>query len=319
MLKKILAVGISLIIMAVIGAGFYFLYSSHKLINFTYLPNQDAHATSGNFGTDFSRIDSQITLKIPEGKAQEVYAYLRENYVDQNRLKEVFPKLKLGGEKQADISEFTDDYFDTNYLDLYQTNNTVRFRNRENTVNQADPKSGKELVQVKITPADRFDLRNELKFKVAKAKNKPPKSQTRTVLFDLIDPTLKDDFKIAVAPMNPYSLRQILTFKQTRNRVYLDWDQKNFLSFSVDEGEAGIWWAKGKISSVDIGLVETAYTEADETKREQMREIDEWVIKDLQSHFPELVKNSEDKYVIILSQLIEQIPGFKIWRWLEAI
>lgn len=304
---------ILIFIAIMIGLPFYLIFT-HKPIQFTYAPNQDSHAAAGNFGTDFSRIDSQITLKIPEGKAQKVYDYLRKTYVDNDKtIKKAFPDLNIKGEPQVDISDFTDDYFDTLYLDLYNSQNTVRFRHRENTLNPNDPKSGKELVQVKITPPGRFDLRNELKFKVNN------KNQNSLFLLDRIDSTLREDFQKTISPLNPHDLRPILTLNQKRSRVYLDLDLKNFLSFSIDEGQSDIWRAKGKFSSIDIGLVETIYTEADEARREELRNINAFVINDLQKKFPELTKISEDKYVIVLSQIIRQIPLFKAWRLLGLI
>jgi hypothetical protein len=89
--------------------------------------------------------------------------------------------------------------------------------------------------------------------------------------------------------------------------VYINWDETNILSFSVDQGGADILWAKEKFSSVDVGLVEVAYTEADKEKRDTMWRIRDALVKDLTEHFPELTVNSEAKYQIILRGLIKQI------------
>lgn len=312
-LKSQTAVFVLACVTIAIASPFYLIFS-HKLIQFTYSPSQDTRQITSNFGTDFSRIDSQITLKIPEGKAQKVYDYLRKTYVDNDKtVKKAFPNFNIKGEPQVDISDFTDDYFDTSYLDLYQSQNTIRFRHRENTVNPADPKSGKELIQIKITPAGRFDLRSELKFKV---NNSNPNS---SFFLDRIDPALRADFQKAIFPLTSRDLRPILTLNQKRSRVYLDLDKINFLSFSVDKGQSTIWGKTGQLSSIDIGLVETAYTEADETLRKKFQDINAFVVDDLQKKFPELIKTSEDKYVVILSQIIRQIPLFRVWRLLGLI
>lgn len=319
-MRKIVPMSLGIAVAATMGA--YLLYraaANHAPIGFAYTPNQDIHETTGNFGTDFSRIDSQTTFKIPEGKSSEVYAYLRKTYSANNDfLKNAFPHLNLEGQPQEDISDFVDDYFDTVYLDLYQSHNTVRFRHRENIVNKNDSKSGRELVQVKITPPGHFDLRNELKFKA-----KPEESRTidkkGIALLDIVTSSQQEDFKAAVAPISPHDLRYILTLKQTRSRIYLNWDKENFLSFSVDAGGASIWNKKGVFSSVDIGLVETAYTEGDEDKRVQMQKIRAFIVDDLQKHFPGLTKNSEDKYVVVLSQIMSQIPFFKYLRLVRAL
>ena len=231
--------------------GVYLLYraaTNHVPVGFAYTPNQDMHETTGNFGTAFSRIDSQITFKIPEGKSSKVYAYLRKTYSANNDLlKNAFPNLNLEGRPQEDINDFIDDYFDTVYLDMYRSQNTVRFRHRENIVNKNDPKSGRELVQIKITPPGRFDLRNELKFK-AEPEESRAIDKKGIALLEIVTSSQQEDFKAAVAPISPHDLRYILTLKQTRSRIYLNWDKENFLSFSVDEGEASIWNKKGAFS-----------------------------------------------------------------------
>jgi hypothetical protein len=59
---------------------------------------------------------------------------------------------------------------------------------------------------------------------------------------------------------------------------------------------------------VDLGLVEIAYTEANEAKRKKMWEIRDAIVKDLQDHFPGLTKTSDSKYGIVLAQLMREIP-----------
>ena len=67
-------------------------------------------------------------------------------------------------------------------------------------------------------------------------------------------------------------------------------------------------WAEGRFSSVDLGLVEVAYTEADETRRQQMWAIRDAIIEDLRAHFPELTQTSNSKYGIVMAELVEEIP-----------
>jgi len=143
------------------------------------------------------------------------------------------------------------------------------------------------------------------------------KTRTRTRINDdshplvrLIAHAQREDFKRVYtdANINPYSLRHVFTIQQTRSRGYLDLDEKNIFSFSVDEGSAEMLWAKGSFSSVDLGLVEIAYTEADEARRKQMWAIRDAIIKDLEQHFPGLTENSDSKYSIVLDQLMRKIP-----------
>ncbi|MSR37841.1 MAG: hypothetical protein EXS02_03235 [Planctomycetes bacterium] len=271
--------------------------------------SQETKAAKG-FGADQARVDSQITLMIPNGQAAEVYRYLKARYVAQNGLlQDQFPGMKLSGKQMSDVSVFTDLYFDTPALDLYRQSNSCRQRKRLNTTHPDDRKNGRELVQMKVTPKDNFTLRNELKYEVKPSTRRRTNDDVHPLLRQ-IDHNQRADFKqvYANAGVDAYALRLVLTIQQTRSRGYLDLDGKNILSFSVDEGGANLLWAKGGFASVDLGLVEVAYTEADEAMRKTMWAIRTAIIDDLRRQFPDLQQNTESKYSIVLAQLIQQIP-----------
>jgi hypothetical protein len=261
------------------------------------------------FGSDAARIDSQVTLKIPEDQADAVYNYLKSKYSpDKTVTMEQFPGVRLVGQDKSDVSVFTDQYFDTPKLDLYKNANSARYRLRINTTDSHDRKSGRQLVQIKVTPPGQFDLRNELKYKVSRsAQYKMRDGRLPFVRF--IAGGNRDDFieVFAKAGIDANSLRHILTITQTRSRVYVNWDKKNIVSFSVDQGDARILWAGGKFASVDVGLVEKTYTEADESKRKIMWQIRAAMVEDLQRQFPDLTINSDSKYGIVLGQIIKKI------------
>lgn len=269
----------------------------------------ESHGAQGR-GTDSARVDSQVTLRIPNEQADAVYEYLRDKYVGRdNVLKERFPDLHLYGQNMSDTSTFVDEYFDSPLLQLYRNRNSARYRQRLNTTDPEDRKSGRELVQMKVTPPGRFDLRNELKYDV-KPSRKLKTPDDLHPLIGLIDKSERDNFKKVFTDVgiNPTSLSHVFTVTQTRRRGYLNWDQANILSFSVDQGTASILWATGRFTSVDLGIVEIAYTEADPAKREALWQIRDAIVKDLVEHFPALTVNSDSKYSIVLQQLLQQIP-----------
>lgn len=283
------------------------------LLENTFTFDQNSH-TAG-YGANASRIDSQITLSIPEERTEEVYEYLRTTYIDSAELmKQKFPELEIKGQNKIDISEFTDEYYDSPNLDLDKSLNSARYRSRINTTNAADPKSGRELVQVKATPIGQFDLRTELKFKV----ETNVLSQENAIRDDLapllkkVDKSQRGDFKKALQKIgiNPYNLHHIFTIHQTRSRVYIDLNGKNFLSFSIDVGGARKLFTTGKFSSVDIGLVEDVYTPASEKERDVMWAIRDFMVADLKNKFPELKETTESKYSIVLDQIRNKIPYF---------
>ena len=271
--------------------------------------SQQQHEAQG-YGADSARVDSQVTFRIPNGQAGAVYEYLKGKYVGQTGiLKEQFPGIDLHGQPMSDVSIFTDEYFDTPALELYQTRNSARHRTRVNTTNPEDRKSGRELVQMKVTPAGHFDLRSEFKYKVKRsAKHDSP--DDIHPLIGLVSKSQRADFKkvFADAGIDPVSLKHVFTIEQTRSRGYLNWGDTNIMSFSVDEGSADLLWAKGTFASVDLGLVEKGYTEADEARRKTMWAIRDAVIADLKAQFPDLTQTTNSKYGIVMGQLIEQIP-----------
>jgi hypothetical protein len=271
--------------------------------------NIDQAPHDAGFGSDAARIDSQITFKIPEGQADALYQYLRTKYFPEKIVTmEQFPGVRLIGQEMSDVSVFTDQYFDTPNLDLYKNTNSARYRLRINTTDSHDRKSGRELIQIKVTPPGQFDLRNELKYKLSRSAQYQMRDG-RLPFVRYVSGGKRADFieVFAKAGIDANTLRHILTITQTRSRVYVNWDKKNIVSFSVDQGEARILWAKGKFASVDVGLVEKTYTEADESKRKIMWQIRTAMAEDLKKQFPGLTVTSDSKYGIVLGQIIKKI------------
>ncbi|HUR29023.1 MAG TPA: hypothetical protein VM509_12610, partial [Planctomycetota bacterium] len=244
-----------------------------------------------------------------------VYQYLVDKYVGKDDiLGDRFPGKHLHGQKNSDVSVFTDEYYDTPSLALFANKNSVRHRTRVNTTNPEDRKSGRQLVQVKVTPPGQFTLRNELKYEVSNDARPAKQTGEKHPLIRLISKKLRADFEkvFAEAGLDARSLHHIFTIVQTRRRGYLNWDDKNILSFSVDQGSASILWGKGTFSSVDLGLVEIAYTEATEQRREEMWNVRDAILADLVRQFPALVQTTDSKYSIVLTQLVDQVPALPL-------
>jgi hypothetical protein len=306
------------------AADFYYPVVHADVADPQFAVNQDPHAARG-YGLDSARVDSQITLRIPTQDVDAVYGYLRDKYVGKSGLlQERFAGAAIRGQDTSDVSVFTDEYFDTPALDLYCWKNSARHRTRINTTDPNDRKSGRSLVQMKVTPPGKFTMRTELKYEVrepSKPSSKLTNPDNAHPLIGLIPKSQRDDFKQAFldAGIDPYSLRHVFTISQTRKRGYINLGDKNILSFSVDEGSAGILWTSGGFASVDFGLVEIAYTEADAATRKLMWDIRDAMISDLKRRFPALVQNDDSKYSIVLDQLMRQlrvIPGLLRWQLL---
>lgn len=302
---------IALVLLPAVGLAWSYFGSEGTQARSTLGSQIDQTPHTGGYGSDAARIDSQITLKIPEEQADAVYQYLKKKYAGQQiNMQDQFPGLNLYGQSMSDVSVFTDRYFDTPNLDLFKGKNSARHRSRLNTTHPDDRKSGRELVQIKVTPPGRFDARNELKYEV-KHSDKNKTEDDQHPLIRLIKSDLRGDFKdvFTQAGIDPNTLRHIFTITQSRSRVYVNWDEKSLLSFSVDQGSASMLWGEGKFASVDVGLVENSYTEADEATRKTMWAIRDAMIKDLTTQFPALTVNADSKYSIVLNQIIGKI-GF---------
>jgi hypothetical protein len=308
------------LVFVLVGFGAWFVFYPEKLeqVNSktqesaTLEADQSTHDARG-FGSDSARVDSQITYSIPEGKAEEVYQYLKKKYAGQPHvLTEEFPGLNLSGGKMSDESLFVDVYYDTPNLDLYKTRNSVRFRTRVNTTNPDDRKSGRQLVQVKVTPPGQFEMRSELKFKVETPKKPSALSETQArSLLGVVDSDQREDLARTFidAEINPFTLRHVFTISQMRKRVYIEWDGKGIMTFSIDTGSASVLWATGRYSSVDMAITEIAYTEGNEEKRKTLWAIRDAFIADLKKQFDGLSQTSDSKYGLVMERLAASIPG----------
>jgi hypothetical protein len=264
----------------------------------------EAHAARGT-GVESARVDSQITLRIPADQATRVYEYLHDTYHGKSGLlRDAFPNLDINGQGVADVSRFTDRYFDTPEFDLYRTHNSARHRSRINTLNANDRKSGRQLVQMKVTPPGRFDLRTELKYDV----DQFPARQEEHPLLRLVKGADRPDCIAAFQRIgiDARRLQHVFTIEQTRSRIYINLGAVNIMSFSVDVGGATVAGQTATFASVDVGLVEIAYTEADDARRKLMWQVRDAAVADLLRHFPDLSVNSESKYSIVLAQLLRQ-------------
>jgi hypothetical protein len=309
--KQLLFASAALLGAAAVALGSWYCYPTVRAGGDPGFAVQEQQHSARGYGAESARVDSQITLAIPAAEADAVYRYLADKYVDQPRvLQDRFPDLQLSGQQMSDTSLFTDEYFDTPSLELYRDKNSCRHRTRVNTTDPDDRKSGRELVQMKVTPPGQFTLRNELKFEVKERVKKAKSIDDVHPLIRLIANNQRDDFKkvYADAGVNPYSLRHIFTIEQTRRRGYVDLDGANIFSFSVDQGSASLLLVGGSFASVDLGLVEIAYTEANEQERKLMWAVRDAIIDDLEAHFPALRQNDESKYSIVLEQIMRRLP-----------
>ena len=269
--------------------------------------------SSQNAGT--VRVEDDFNLAYSSGKSDEVVAYLKERYIDdQSFVRELGPYFAstYGDE------DFTDTYFDTPRLDLYKRKAGLRYRIRTNRLDQESDKNGRELIQLKLSGADKFNdqdntgSRNEIKFEVDRAAS-GNFADDRNPAISLIALDMREEFKerIQELGLDPYDLRPILIIEQHRRRVYLNRDGATFISFSMDDANSQLWWADSSFSQMEVELNELAYTAADAALKERMQKIREGMIADLREHFDYLQDDKTIKYTKMFDLLDTRLPWMK--------
>ncbi|MEK7622368.1 MAG: CYTH domain-containing protein [Patescibacteria group bacterium] len=257
------------------------------------------------------RIEQEGKLLVPQEKANEVWQWLRKNYIDNH---EVLNRLDPTLTVYANEENFRDNYFDTPTLQLLNKQNSVRHRQRENLTNPEDRKSGRELVQIKLSNISDNQLnRGEYKFEVDLAKGPAP---DKNLLVGIIKKgNQRDDFISRLMELNikPDSLRPILIVNDFRQRIYFEKDSKPYISISFDQVTVKRWWAKVQFTEIEPELNEITYTDNDEAGRKEMERINREIIASIKQQFPEIVTDLAPKYNKAFNGLEKKIPGL---RWL---
>lgn len=257
------------------------------------------------------RIEQEVKLLVPQEKTNEVWTWLRENYIENQ---EAISRLDPSITAYTNEENFKDNYFDTPELQLLKKQNSVRHRQRENLTNPEDRKSGRELVQIKLSNISDDQLnRGEYKYEVDLAKGPAP---DKNILIGIIKKgKQRDDFinRLLELEIKPDSLRPILILNDSRQRIYFEKDAKPYISISLDQVTATRLWAKVQFTEIEPELNEITYTENDEAGKKEMENINQQIIASIKQQFPEIVTDLTPKYNKAFDGLEKKIPGL---RWL---
>lgn len=280
-----------------------------------FLPTLTSAATSqfGDVGAPLPRIEQEDKLYVPADKIDEVWDFLYSHYVeDEAALKELDPLFT----SYTDQENFSDTYFDTSDLDFLKKKFGIRHRWRSNLTNPEDAKSGRELVQIKVSaitdnPLDRgefkYEVRSQINYKIPED-NHP--------LLSLLKYADREDFKKRVEKLgiaNPYDLKPILVVNDWRRRVYFNKGDKPFFSFSLDLVTSEAFGVKVGFVEVEDELNEVTYTEADEATRHYMQSIRIKTRNEILAKFPYIKEDLTPKYNKSFDRLENKIPFFRFW------
>lgn len=258
------------------------------------------------------RIEQEGKLLVPQDKMEAVWQWLQEHYVNnQETIDQLDPLLRVSSSEE----QFTDTYYDTQKLQLLDKKYSVRHRQRENITNPADRKSGQELVQIKLSNiTDNQMTRGEYKYEVDLTNQFP----NQHPLIGIIKKSQRDDFinQLASLEIKAAALRPILVLNDYRRRLYFEKDGKPFISISLDQAQTNKWWLKTKFSEIEPELNEITFTESDEAGRKYMETINQRIIAEIKTQFPEIVTDLTPKYNKAFKGLQAKIPGLRLMiKW----
>ena len=270
------------------------------------LPQSQEDETDAH-GYDKLRIEQEDKLFVPLEIADEVWKWLEHRYVeDPEYLKGLDPRFTASWSEEL----FTDVYFDTPTLQLYDMQSGVRKRKRVNLSNPEDVKSGRELMQIKVNDlSDNVRERGEIKFEIEYPFN-PTSEEDRHPMLGVVKPEHREPFKkrLTELGLDPMSMKPVLTVVDTRRRVYLKVDGKAFMSISHDSAQSDLWWGHGQICEIEPELNEIGFTEADAETRAYMETVLDKVVADILTQFPQIQRDLTPKYNKFFDRLEEDVP-----------
>jgi hypothetical protein len=217
--------------------------------------------------------------------------------------------------------QFTDVYYDSPSLQLYAGQNSVRHRQRVNLTNPDDPKSGRELLQIKLSHITDNPLeRGEIKYPIQRPRWVND-AEDRHPLLGIVKPSYREPLRkrLATLGLNAASLRPVVTIHDRRQRIYILRDQQPFLSISLDHAQARIWWAQTEFVEIEPELNEIAFTDATPETRRYMEAVLSTIVSDLRQQFPFIESNRIPKYNKCLGRLQTELPALRLLVGMNAL
>jgi len=249
----------------------------------------DAH------GYDKVRIEQEDKLLVPPDMIDEVWTYLRGHLVDDKAfVGSLDPKFSSSWSEEM----FTDTYYDTPAMELYAKRHGVRHRRRVSLSNPEDVKSGRELMQIKLNDISSNDLeRAEIKYDIEYSRH-PNSNLDRHPMLGIVKPEHREPFQARLRELglDPLSMREVLTVKDLRRRVYILREGKSFMSVSFDQVKSGVWWASTSFCEIEPELNEIGFTEASAEERKYMESVLAKIVADIETKFPRIERDLQPKY-----------------------
>lgn len=251
------------------------------------------------------RVEWEDKLLVPLEQADEVWRFLHDWLVENPAgLASLDPTLASKFSEEL----FTDTYFDTPDLRLLADEHGLRFRHRVNRTDPSDPKSGRSLVQLKLSGISDDALeRGEFKFDVADA------IDLELPILQILRRSERSGLQARLSELgvDARTVRPILTITDLRRRIYLDRHSTPILSVSHDHVTVRKLWASVEFVEIEPELNEVIYTAADSATRQEMAAIGERISSAIMERFPDVRRDLMPKYGKAAVRLDRAVPGFR--------
>jgi hypothetical protein len=258
-------------------------------------------------GYAVERVESEISIHVPEADVESVWQYLTRVYGKGSDEWPAGVDHRVLSARLSDES-FVDHYFDTPGLSVLAAQNGVRWRIRDIPGAPDDPKDDRQLVQVKVTSGADTVTRGEYKFPVKKsvlehgASGGPPA--------ELIRDKYRKPFRKLVRAIgaDPGRLDEVLRLYQRRRRVYFNDAKGPMMTITLDQVTARRWWARAPWNEMEVEIGEVRYTNASPAERTYMEGVRAAIRADLFAHFHTLYEDDLPKYGEGFTRLEKKLP-----------
>jgi hypothetical protein len=256
------------------------------------------------------RLENEAKLVVPMQMTEQVWDYLLARLInDKTFIQSLDPTLDSYWYDEI----FTDAYFDTPDLTMLGRNSGIRYRIRENLTDPSQVKSGRELIQIKLSSVsgDKF-VRGEIKFDVTHP-TKLNEQEDMDPILGIMKRKERAKFIQALSDIkvDAYSLHKILVINQHRRSIYITRGGAPFISIRLDQDESKLLWADWKHVEIEPELNEIPYTAASDSEKAAMEVINLKLLKDIQNKFPEIKLDLTPKYTKAFNYLESQIPRLR--------
>lgn len=270
--------------------------------------NQDGDDEFSAHGFDTLRIEEEDKLWVPLEIEEQVWEFLNARFIaDKDFLRTLDPDFVTRNSTEA----FRDEYFDTPQLELYGQQSGCRHRSRFNLTNDADRKSGRELMQLKLNHVDAKNplMRGELKYEIRYPTQIETPEDSHPML-GIVKPSQRDAIKqrLAEVGVDATSVRPVVTVNDTRRRIYFDKKGQTTFSITLDHVTSRVWWASTTFCEIEPELNEIAFTEADAPTRARMEAMLTQVVGEICTKFPVIHRNLTPKYNKTFDAIEAKLP-----------